>query len=138
VVTAQQARQNVDTATRLIAGRLGFYSNSGAGFSHGDLQPAQQIALTNALADYILANPALFDTGAADLTNPVRSADLAKNEQLDSTGGALSTFLDESLRSARAANPFDALNLPTVAKWLFFGALALGALWLFLRRPARA
>ncbi len=117
MVTPAQASANVKSATRLLAQRLGLYVNDGSGFSAASvLNPNDQIALTNALADYIAANPALFDTGANDLTNPILSAPQAKNQALQDTGMTLGDFETNVLGSFRA-------DLVSMGKYLLAAAV---------------
>lgn len=137
MVTPAQATANVKSATRLLAAGLGFYSGDGSGFDYGKLTADQHIALTNALATYISGHPALFDTGAADLTNPVNSAPLAHNTAQQDTSYSVDEFADAFLNNARAVNPFDPANIATVGKWVLLAVVVLGIAWLFFHRPPR-
>lgn len=116
MVTPAQAAANVKSATRLLAQRLGLYVNNGSGFAYANLNPNDQIALTNALADYIAANPALFDTGSAGLTNPVNSAPLAKNQPLQDTGMTFDDFSTNVLGTFRT-------DLVSIGKYLLAAAV---------------
>lgn len=122
--TAEQSAANVRTATAMLARSMGFYSNDGSGFQYVDLAPAQQVALTNALASYIVARPDLFDAFT------INQAMQARNTPIGSASITLGEFTDAFIENARAINPLDPQNLPTVGKYLFYGVVTLGAVYL--------
>lgn len=122
--TAAQSAANVRTATAMLARSLGIYTNDGSGFEYVNLRPEQQVALTNAVASYIVGRPDLFD--AATINNAMQ----ARNTPIGSTSISLGEFTDAFIENARAINPLDPQNLPTVGKYLFYGALTLGAVYL--------
>ncbi len=138
MVTASQARANVASATTLLARQLGLYSNDGSGFDYSALSPNDQITLTNALAAYIQAHPALFDTGATDLTNPALSAAYSTNSGIEENNYALGQFVDTALSEARAINPLDSQNIGTVGKYLLGAAVILGAVYIVAKPGALA
>lgn len=120
MVSPAQAAANVASVTRLEAQRLGFYTGTGSGFQINTLAPSQQIALTNAVAAYILAHPASFDTGAADLTNPVLSAAKAFNTAQTDPGGGLRDYLaavGDNLAGAGTAVAGIGQGVLTAASW---------------------
>jgi|GEM_PF-7067112 len=131
MVSAAQASANVRTATLNEARRLGFYTNDGSGFAINSLAPSQQIALTNAVAAYILAHRDLFDTGATDLTNPWLSATKGTNTQTEATGGGLGDYLgalsDNLATAGNAAAGIGqgVLNVAYMSRWLIPGAVLL-------------
>lgn len=138
MVTPAQAKANVASATRYLAEQLGFYVNDGSGFKYENLTPQRQITLTNALAEYIRTHPASFDTGAADLTNPVNSAPLAVNQQISDTSISLDEFIDAAAASGDSV-------LTTIGNRIFIGLLVLGVVYVVvnsdrfkLPRPAAA
>lgn len=133
MVTADQASANVKTATRVLARDLGFYVNDGSGFDIGALTPAQQIQLTNSLAAYIKGHPELFDTGAADLTNPYNSAAYATNALPSDASLSFDEFADSFLANARAINPLDPANIGTVGKYVLTAAVIVGLGYLAIK-----
>lgn len=121
------------SAARTLAIQLGFYTGTGSGFSFGNLTPQQQITHTNALAAYVTAHPALFDTGAPDLTNPVNSAPYAQNQNIADASYSGAEAVDAFLSSARAVNPLDPQNFPTIGKYLLGAAVVLGVVYIILK-----
>lgn len=128
-VSREQAARNVATATAIQERALGLMPEAG-GSRYSDLAPQEQIALTNAVAAYILTRPDLFDTGAADLTNPFRLAAYATNSALENPNEyAFGQFVDEVASNARTINPLDPANAPTLGRNLLIIAALLGVVY---------
>jgi len=121
----------LNTAVRVAATRTGLdYYTDADGATHPDITAADydtQRAYTAQLRALILATPDRFD--ALTVINATAATDTGA---LVSTGYDAGEFVDAVAANARKVNPLDPSNLPTVATWLFVGALVLGVSYIAL------
>lgn len=124
-----QVTLTIPDARQIVGQRLGFGATFGGDIaSYSSLSPENQVKLNAGVMRFIRENPSLFSADQVTYANRKEFPDGLLDTRFD-----WDMFKEEFVGNAREINPLDPSNIKTVGYNILIGALALGALYIYIK-----